>query len=290
VNPLAKLGLFGLVLVAVLGGGAAAGSVFGPIDTSDDAPAHTDHDPEKEDTMSAPTLPAGGLLVSEDGYTFVPETRTLEGGPFAFAITGPDGRPVVAYDELHDRQLHLIIARRDLRQYAHLHPTLGPDGTWTVEVPDLPAGGYRAFADFQPSDARQHTLGIDLTVPGVVGAPEPLTASAHDEVDDYEVELLADHGAGTATVTVRRQGEVVTTEPYLGAAGHLVALRDGDLAYLHVHPLDDVPAGPVDFAVDYPSSGRYALFFDFQVDGVVRTARFVVDTEAPAAEHGHGGG
>ena len=25
-------------------------------------------------------------------------------------------------------------------------------------------------------------------------------------------------------------------QPYLGAYGHLVALRDGDLAYLHVHP------------------------------------------------------
>ena len=25
-------------------------------------------------------------------------------------------------------------------------------------------------------------------------------------------------------------------EPYLGAKGHLVALREGDLAYLHIHP------------------------------------------------------
>ena len=286
-NPVAKLGIFGLVLLAVLGGGAAAGTAFGPIDTSDDTPAHDEHDPNEEDPVNAPTLPAGGLMVSEDGYTFVPGSRTLEAGTFAFAITGPDGHPVVAYDELHDRRLHLIIASRDLHHYAHLHPTLGEDGTWSVEVPDLPAGGYRAFADFQPTDARQHTLGVDLAVPGAVGAPAPLTASTHDEVDGYEVELAADHDAGTATVTVRRDGEVVTTEPYLGAAGHLVALRDGDLAYLHVHPLDEVPTGPVDFAVEYPSSGRYALFFDFQVDGEVRTARFVVDTAAPAAEHGH---
>jgi hypothetical protein len=57
----------------------------------------------------------------------------------------------------------------------------------------------------------------------------------------------------------------------------LVALRDGDLAYLHVHPLDDEPAGPVRFAMEVPSAGTYALFFDFQVDGVVHTARFVLD-------------
>jgi hypothetical protein len=79
---------------------------------------------------------------------------------------------------------------------------------------------------------------------------------------------------------------VITTEPYLGAAGHLVALRDGDLAYLHVHPLDEVPAGPVRFAVDVPSAGTYALFFDFQVDGEVHTARFVLDVAAPTGS-GH---
>jgi hypothetical protein len=94
-------------------------------------------------------------------------------------------------------------------------------------------------------------------------------------VGGFDVEL-ADH-EGALTVTVRRGGDVVTTEPYLGAAGHLVALRDGDLAYLHVHPLDEEPSGPVRFALEYPSPGRYALFFDFQVDGTVRTARFVVD-------------
>ena len=39
------------------------------------------------------------------------------------------------------------------------------------------------------------------------------------------------------TARVTRDGEPVTDlEPYLAAYGHLVALREGDLAYLHVHP------------------------------------------------------
>ncbi len=115
-----------------------------------------------------------------------------------------------------------------------------------------------------------------------------------DTVDEYDVTLDRElTGAGSqVTVTIRRDGQVVTTEPYLGAAGHLVALRDGDLAYLHVHPLDDEPAGPVRFAVEVPSAGTYALFFDFQVDGVVRTARFVIDAAAPPpapADHSDAG-
>jgi hypothetical protein len=45
-----------------------------------------------------------------------------------------------------------------------------------------------------------------------------------------------------------------------------------------VHPLDDHDAhGPVRFAVEVPSPGTYALFFDFLVDGAVHTARFVLE-------------
>ena len=85
--------------------------------------------------------------------------------------------------------------------------------------------------------------------------------------------------------SVSRDGQPVTTlEPYLGAFGHLVALRDGDLAYLHVHPHGDAPAagetsGPeVVFEATIPNPGRYLLYFDFQVDGQVHSAPLVLDT------------
>ena len=76
--------------------------------------------------------------------------------------------------------------------------------------------------------------------------------------------------------TVMRDGEPVTVEPYLGARGHLVALRQGDGAYLHVHPLDERTAGtgPVRFATEFPTRGLYRLFLQFQVDGRVHTAAF----------------
>ena len=74
-----------------------------------------------------------------------------------------------------------------------------------------------------------------------------------------------------------RDGEPVTDlEPYLGAYGHLVALRAGDLAYLHVHP--EGGRGPVAFRAEVPSEGAYHLFLDFKHDGVVRTAAFAVGT------------
>jgi hypothetical protein len=286
-----KLGAYGVVLAAVLGAGAAVGAVVGPIDVGD-GDAHGVPHQEVTATMDETTpLPAAGLLVSEDGYHFQPEDRLADGGELAFTIVGPDGHAVRAYDLLHDRELHLIVASRDLQHFAHLHPTRDAEGRWSVELPDLPAGPYRAFADFQPAGGSQHTLGVDLIAPGTVQAGDPLRPQLTDTVDGYDVSLHRDADSSEVTVTVRRDGAVVTTEPYLGAAGHLVALRDGDLAYLHVHPLDEVPSGPVRFAVEVPSAGTYGLFFDFQIDGVVRTARFVLDvTTAPTGDaHGDAG-
>jgi hypothetical protein len=283
-----KLGAYGLALAAVLGVGAAVGAAAGPIDIGGAGAGHSSDDHADDSMNEASQLPAGGLLVAQDGYRFVPEDRLADAGQFAFTIVGPDGHPVTSYDDLHGRQLHLIVASRNLHEYAHLHPVRDSGGRWTAELPALAPGAYRAFADFQPAGAGQYTLGVDLVAPGPAVAFEPLAQQLTDTVSGYHVTLAAD--SSDVTITVRRDRDVVTTDPYLGAAGHLVALRDGDLAYVHVHPLDDEPAGPVRFALELPSEGLYALFFDFQVDGVVHTARFVLDVPASTAtDHGDGG-
>jgi hypothetical protein len=47
--------------------------------------------------------------------------------------------------------------------------------------------------------------------------------------------------------------------------------------------------GEVPFALEVPSAGRYRLFFDFQVDGVVRTAAFTVDVAGMDGHDDDGG-
>jgi hypothetical protein len=131
--------------------------------------------------------------------------------------------------------------------------------------------------------------------------PEPTRTA---QVDDYQVTLTGDltTAGGPLTLSVSRDGEPVSDlQPYLGAYGHLVALRTGDLAYLHVHPEGEpgdgvtVPGPQVVFHAQAPSAGTYRLFLDFQHENVVRTAEFTVtvgNTAAPApapaaAGHGH---
>jgi hypothetical protein len=66
----------------------------------------------------------GGLDISQHGYALAPETAILHPGEtdFRFQILGPDGRPVTAFAPIHDRKLHLIVVRRDLTGFWHVHP------------------------------------------------------------------------------------------------------------------------------------------------------------------------
>src|SRR5690606_23515384 len=155
-------------------------------------------------------------------------------------------------------------------RFAHVHPIRDDAGVWSVGLPALAAGPYRVFADFRAEGGPALTLGVDVTVPGDYRAPATAEASSSANVDGFDVELTGEPAAGADTLLVVRASrgdEPAELEPYLGANGHLVALRDGDLAYLHVHPEDgDRAAGEVPFTVHFPSGGRYRLFFDFQVD------------------------
>lgn len=289
-NATGKFAGFTLGLAAVFGIALAAGALVGP-EPAEPA-GHGEHS-----TAAAPSadLP-GGLLASDQGYTLAidkPSTTTAAQAPVSFRILDATGAPVTKYVTSHDKDLHLIVVRRDMAGFQHVHPVLDPAGTWSVPLNLSRGGDYRVFADFTPAGGSNLTLGADLRVAGnydVQALPAPATTA---RVGEYTVTLDGTVTPGTAsnvTLSVSRDGTPVTDlQPYLGAYGHLVALRAADLAYLHVHPEgapgDGVtPAGPgIDFVVNAPSAGDYRLFLDFQHQGAVRTAEFTVRVAQPAA-------
>jgi hypothetical protein len=225
----------------------------------------------------------GGLQVSENGYTLTPYTESIKPGEptdFRFAVTGPDGRPVTDYQVLHDKKLHFIVVSRDLGVFRHLHPAEAGGGVWSVRLTLPEAGAYRAFADFAPAGGEALTLGADLAVAGDYEPKALPEASRTAQVDGYTVNLEGDLTPGRSSrlvLTVSKDGEPVTDlQPYLGAYGHLVVLREGDLGYVHVHPETDLIDGMVKFWLAAPGPGRYRMFFDFKADGTVHTAAWTV--------------
>lgn len=244
-----RVAVFAAGLAAAFAAAFAAGSVL-PVGerTVAEAASHGEMD-------AAPA----GLAVEQDGYRLEQERETLAAGraqQYVFRIFGPEGKVVRDYDVEHERRLHLILVSRPLGQFLHVHPRLRPDGAWTVPVRLPQSGSYRVFADFTTAGERR-TLGIDLQGTGQVAsatAPSP-----------YEV-VLDRHG-DELELTLTRDGRPVRTQPYLGARGHLVVLRQGDLAYIHAH----ADEGRLAFEVPFPSSGNYRLYLQFKVAGKVET-------------------
>lgn len=289
-NGSTKLGSFAAAAVLTMGGAAAVGAAVGPFDSTN----HSDHQEAPMPSTTA-TMTHQNHTGSASNYVLYPEVSVLSPdrpGPITFKVLDPTGAAVTSFEERHERPMHLVLVSSDLTSYAHLHPTLAGDGTWTASLPALAPGGYRLIADSVPSGAEGQILTTELLVPGTHAPTDLPGPSPTASVDGFEVrmDLAGAEGGTTATFTVQRDGAALAPDPYLGARGHLVAIDAADLGYLHVHP--DESTGPaVGFAVAGTAPGRYRLFFDFSVDGQVHTAAFTVDlgqSSAPASGHAHG--
>lgn len=278
-----KLAVFAAALSALFVGTFALGGAFGPLRDrgADAAPTHGDAMGEMSGHHGA-AVAVRGLGVEEGGLsirlatTTAPVNRTR---PLRFRIVGADGATVKDFDVEHTKRLHLIVVRRDLTGFQHLHPTQAADGEWSVPLRLTEPGTYRVFADFS-HDGTPRTLATDLQVDGAVHSlpiPPPATVA---EVDGLRVALAAGEArAGEEAAldfTVTRDGRPVALADYLGAKGHLVALRQGDLAFLHVHPDEN----SLRFMATFPSAGTYRLFLQFKSEGRLHTVAFTREVQS----------
>ncbi|MFE2722496.1 hypothetical protein [Kitasatospora sp. NPDC059327] len=283
---------------AAYGVGRAAGDAPAPrpaAATAHGAPAPHGA-PAARDTPGVAPAPdtdrlPGGLQISERGYTLGLDTPFVTAGAPAdlrLRVLGPDGRPVTDYLPAHEKELHLMIAPRDLSTFQHLHPGRAADGTWSTSAALPAAGEYRVLAEFTPAGSTEAlTLGADLHAAGDL-RPAPLPETGRTvTVDGYTVTLggeLTPGRPGRLTLTVAEDGRPVTDlQPYLGAYGHLVALRAGDLAQLHVHPDSTAPGPDLTFTGTAPSVGDYRLFLDFRHQDTVHTAAFTLPASTATA-------
>ncbi|MCK9825444.1 hypothetical protein NOCD_18330 [Nocardioides cavernae] len=306
-----RVAAFVTALVAAFAVAWGGGRLVGPIDTEPAAGEMAGHrtddahdaDAEVVDAHgghSSAVAEATGLTARADGFTLALADREVAPGRtrLDFQVLTSSGRPLLDYTREHEKDLHLIVVRRDLTGFQHVHPTLDPvTGTWSVDV-RLTPGVWRVVADLVPEGWDGITLADDLAVSGDF-VPRPLptddrTATLRTDEGTYTVTLEGDTAPGASTVLTTRielDGEPVTDlEPYLGAFGHLVAMRAGDLGYLHVHPEEGEPGPGIDFATAFPEPATYRLFLDFQHRGTVRTAVFTVESGgAPAGDQSDDG-
>lgn len=217
-------------------------------------------------TYSASVVATGGKLLAGKPASLV------------FTLKDPAGTPVAALETVHEKVLHLLIVSKDLAWFAHEHPTLQKDGTFTLDF-TFPAGGeFMLYNDFTPPKVGQQVVRVPLNVEGKPAPLMPLTpdAQAPKTIDGYAVALDASGPIKTGGETVlsfliSKDGQPVTTlATYLGAFGHLVVISEDGTQFVHSHPHDDGQAhatgGPkVDFAAHFNQPGLYKAWGQFNV-------------------------
>jgi hypothetical protein len=256
----ARLGAFLLVLLGTFGTAYAVGEKL---------PGHT-HSGHAHSHGPSSLVPPG---YQSGDYQLVTDSiaQGSDGGRLAtFHLQMTDGMRVTEFTEAHGALLHTIVVRPDLSGFQHVHPDIAADGSWQVAITE--PGQWHLVFEGTPTDS---------TVPVIVSANvddeavvEPVPLPEPD--DDLIIDGLHVVRSGlTFTVTAADGGAAQGLETYLGQPAHLVALRQGDLSYVHLHPSSDM-LGMYMFGSQLPQPGTYRLFLQFGHDGTVVTVPFTV--------------
>ena len=199
-----------------------------------------------------------------------------------FTLKDPTGLPVKSVEVVHEKSLQLLMVSKDLSWFAHEHPVLQPDGTFTFTY-TFPAGGeYTLFNNFTPKDAGMQVVPVTLAVEGAATTMVPLKVDSDKPktVDGYSVSLdtAGPIKTGTSThmaYTITKDGKPVNNlQPYFGAMGHLVIISQDMKELVHSHQHEGSEHGDaaakssgnrVDFEADFKTPGVYKGWAQFNV-------------------------
>ncbi len=212
--------------------------------------------------------------------------------PLRLRLFAPDGGAVDDLLVVHEKLVHLLIVSADLAWFAHEHPERQDDGSFTLRQRFPHGGRFTLFHDFTPAGAGMQVVPVDLAVAGEEPPPRLLVPTREAQVDGFAFSLQAPQPLAALVnqrlvLRVTRDGAPVNDlEPFLGAPGHLVVIRQDRRHFVHTHPVEPAggPAirGPeIVFPALFPAPGRYKAWAQVQHAGRVLTAPFVVDVVEP---------
>ena len=225
------------------------------------------------------------------------------GEPVELAITFHHrDRPKEVFQDFviqHEKLIHLLIVRSDLGVFSHEHPVISPDGVFRITYTFPTAGEYHLFGDVAPKGAGSQVLLTKLKVSGKAALRFDVSKAERKPlsvVDDITVEFAGSQKPiGTRKtqtlmfkVTDTSSGKPVKDlQLYLGAMGHLILIHEDGVTFIHSHPdersEDTGKDGTVPFLARFPKPGLYRGWSQFQRNGRVHTADFVISAteEAP---------
>jgi hypothetical protein len=276
-------------------------------------PAWAPADPQGP--AGAPKDPICGFLKNAH---YLEAAEVTQGLTVDMAVTGPArvNEPVtlrfyviekpgnVAVNDLqieHEKYIHVIGVRDDLREFFHIHPVKTGPGTWEVTHVFPRGGTYKIWAEVGFLNAAYSFGQSALTVSGDEGQ----TATVASDRPDYEMRsgyqvtfkhtepLISGRTTSLQFLIRDAAGREIPTENFLGASMHMVMVKDDLGVCLHAHPVDVGFANPViTFSQIFAKPGTYMLFAQFRPKGTdlppddAILAEFPVTVTAAGSEGG----
>ncbi len=277
-----RLILFAGALLAAGGAGALAG---GLAPQSGGTQGTGGHSHGADAAHAGEGEPTTGLAVSDGGLTLRVHTARLTAGrtsPLRFSVLGAGGAPVSDMEIAHERPMHVIVVRRDLTGFQHVHPTVDRTGRWSVPLRLARPGVHRIFADFRHAGTA-YTLSADLSADGAMTTRPLPPAGTVAQGDGRIVARVVARDDAPERVRLRYRvsadgAPLTSMRPHLGAAAHVVLLREGDLAFTHAHAERVAGApGEIEVTIEPARPGLHRVFLQLRDAGAVRTLEHTLE-------------
>jgi hypothetical protein len=210
-----------------------------------------------------------------DSYArFIPKTTALtpqvsESGRLTLLLKPDEAQQLNDLTPDHGHLMHLFLIRLPgLDQFWHLHPEQVAVGRFEQDLPAIPAGRYRLFADIVHQDGLLETVTAQMDFQQIAGsAPRgddsggsvpmlskpALNSSPLSDggriVWERDTVLVAQHAGWLRFRVEDANGQAASNlELYMGMAAHAVVLGSDGSVFAHIHPMGSAPMAAISLA------------------------------------------
>lgn len=188
------------------------------------------------------------------------------------------GSPVSDIEIVHDKITHIILVRSDLKYFDHIHPQQIAPGFFVVPYEFYAPGKYRIWIDFT-IDGMQHIVDFDFDVPNKIEMAQPNRLSGLSVAISTD-KLIVGKPAKIDFIVNDVDGKPVSiTEKFLAANAHMIEIDESLEEFGHTHDEQFDNDNILSFYQEFQKSGMHKIWVQFSVNGIDRTAEFVVDVD-----------
>ena len=219
----------------------------------------------------------------------------------------------------HGKLMHMFLVREPaLDAFAHLHPVARTSAAqdFDVNLPPVPAGRYRVYADIVHESGYAQTVVASVDVPAgpaeagadpddswfgsanAASGPTPVFRFADGSSIAWQIgpAPLVEKAERTLRFIARdAAGAPLPLEPYMGMAVHVAVTEASGQVFAHLHPSGSIsmaalqrfdphamhaastPSSEVAIPYAFPRAGRYRLWVQTRRGSEIRTAAFDAD-------------